>query len=416
LDLTVGFQHNQRQEFADPDNPSTPNAWFNLKTVNYSARLNLYASRNWKTSVGISGMYQINDHKAEEVLIPDYNLFDLGAFIFTQYHKDKTTFSGGLRLDDRHINSKQLIEGTDVKFTAFTKNFSDVSGSAGLSYEATKGLTLKLNVARGFRAPNMAELASNGAHEGTTRYEVGNHDLKAETSFQTDGGFELSSEHVSFSVAGFYNHISNFIFYEKVLNASGGDSTLIDPASGETLTIFRFDQRTVDLYGTELSLDVHPHPLDWLHFENTFTYTRAQFTELVDGTKNVPFIPAARFFTGLKGELLPRGKSLRNLYVGLTSDYTFKQSHAFTGYNTETPTAGYWLVDVTAGVDIIGRHNKTLFSVHLSAMNIGDVAYQDHLSRLKYLAVNNLTGRQGVFNMGRNFGMKVNVPIDFRWK
>jgi iron complex outermembrane receptor protein len=33
-------------------------------------------------------------------------------------------------------------------------------------------LTLRLNVASGFRAPNLAELTSNGVHEGTNRYEV----------------------------------------------------------------------------------------------------------------------------------------------------------------------------------------------------------------------------------------------------
>ena len=414
LDLTVGFQHNQRQEFGDPDDPGTPNAWFNLKTVNYSARLNLYTTGNWRNSIGLSGMYQTNENAAEEVLIPSYNLFDAGVFVFTQYHKNKTTFSGGLRFDNRHINSKELIQGTDIKFDAFTKNFSNVSGSAGLSYEATKALTLKLNLARGFRAPNLAELASNGAHEGTIRYEIGDHNLKAENSLQIDGGFEVSSEHVSFSVAAFYNHINNFIFYRKMLNSSGGDSTLIDPNTGALLTVFKFNQQTANLYGTELSLDIHPHPLDWLHFENTFSFTRAEFSETIDGTKDVPFIPAAQFITGLKGNFLSKGRSARNLYLGIESDYTFKQTHPFTGYNTETATGDYWLVDITAGTDIV-RNNKTLFSIHLAAMNIGDVAYQNHLNRLKYAAVNNVTGREGVFDMGRNFGIKVNVPLDFKW-
>ncbi len=415
LDILVGFQHNQRQEFGNPDDPGTADAWFNLKTVNYSAKLNLYSSGNWKTSIGVNGMFQTHENKAEETLIPEYNLFDIGGFVFTQYHKDKITFSGGLRVDNRHIDAKELIENGDVKFTAFTKNFSDVSGSAGISYNATKALTLKLNFARGFRAPNIAELSSNGAHEGTVRYEIGDRSLKPENSFQTDAGFEVSSEHVSLSATAYYNHISNFIFYEKVLNSSGGDSTLIDPDTGETLTVFRFDQRTVNLYGTEISLDIHPHPLDWLHFENTFTSTRARFTKEVDGTKNVPFIPAAEFITTLRGEFLLQGKSVRNLYFGIESDYTFKENHPFTGFNTETATGDYWLVGINAGTDIVS-HNKTLFSIHLSAMNIGDVAYQSHLSRLKYLAVNNVTSRQGVFNMGRNFGIRVNVPLDFDWK
>jgi outer membrane receptor for ferrienterochelin and colicin len=39
-------------------------------------------------------------------------------------------------------------------------------------------LIVRLNLASGFRAPNLAELTSNGVHEGTNRYEIGNSDLK----------------------------------------------------------------------------------------------------------------------------------------------------------------------------------------------------------------------------------------------
>jgi len=45
-------------------------------------------------------------------------------------------------------------------------------------------------------------------------------------------------------------------------------------------------------------------------------------------------------------------------------------------------------------------------------MNLGDVAYQSHLSRLKYTEENPVTGRMGVFNVGRNFSVKVNVPLN----
>jgi iron complex outermembrane receptor protein len=53
-----------------------------------------------------------------------------------------------------------------------------------------------------------------------------------------------------------------------------------------------------------------------------------------------------------------------------------------------------------------------LASIFIGANNITDVAYQNHLSRLKYTAENMLTGRTGVFNMGRDFSFKLNIPID----
>ena len=61
-------------------------------------------------------------------------------------------------------------------------------------------------------------------------------------------------------------------------------------------------------------------------------------------------------------------------------------------------------------------HRTGGYSYRQAVADLGrpDVAYQNHLSRLKYAAVNNVTGRQGVFNMGRNFSVKVNVPLE--WK
>lgn len=414
LDVLVGYQRNQRREFGDPDNIDEPEAYFDLKTVNYSTKLTLPFQGNWRTSVGVSGMNQTNTNRAEEALIPDYSLFDIGGFVFTQYHKDKLSLSGGLRFDTRQIDGKEMRDGADLKFAAFQKNFSNISGSAGLTYEPSRDLSLKLNVARGFRAPTLAELSSNGAHEGTNRYEVGNLNLKSETSLQVDAGVEVNSEHVTLGAGVFYNHIDNFIYYERVLNQAGTDSIVVDPGSGDNLNVFRFDQQTANLYGVEFNMDIHPHPLDWLHFENTFSYTRAQFTQAIDGSKYVPNIPAARLLSQLKGNFLPKGQSVRNLYVSLESDYTFRQNRAFTGYNTETETGSYWLVGVSVGADFV-KKGKTLFSLNLSGMNLGDVAYQNHLSRLKYTAVNNVTGRQGVYNVGRNFGMKLSVPLEFKW-
>jgi iron complex outermembrane receptor protein len=43
-------------------------------------------------------------------------------------------------------------------------------------------LIVRLNLASGFRAPNLAELTSNGVHEGTNR-EIGNSDLKQNKTY-----------------------------------------------------------------------------------------------------------------------------------------------------------------------------------------------------------------------------------------
>jgi iron complex outermembrane receptor protein len=411
-DVIIGYQHNQRQEFGNPDDFTTPDAWFDLQTLDYAVRWHLPYAHNWRTTIGVTGMYQTNENKAEEVLIPDYNLFDIGGFVFTQYSKNKLSLSGGVRYDTRHdVGDALNIDGAQ-KFAALKKNFSNISGSAGISYEVTKALALKANIARGFRAPNFAELASNGAHEGTNRYEIGNNNLKSEVSLQGDAGIELTSAHVSLDASLFYNHISNFIFYERVQNASGSDSILTDPETGEQLDVFKFAQQNANLYGAELSLDIHPHPLDWLHFKNAFSYTRGKFSQSIDGSDNIPFIPAARLVTTLGTDFLRKGNFIRNIYAGIESDYNFVQNAPFTGYNTETATPSYWLIGANISADFVSK-GKTICTLSLTGENLGNTAYQSSLSRFKYLALNNVTGRQGVFNMGRNFGIKLNVPLSF---
>ncbi len=413
LTLTVGYQRNQRQEFGNVLDPGESDLFFDLNTVNYNIQYHFAEKQKWKITAGVNGMQQANRNKGTEVLIPEYSLFDVGGFLYTQRRYNQLTFSGGIRYDIRSVDSKELIEAGDTKFEQFRKSFSNVSGSAGLSYLASKNVTLKLNVARGFRAPSIPELASNGAHEGTNRFEYGEQNLKSETSFQIDGGVEIASEHVSFNANVFYNAMSHFIYYRKLVSVSGGDSILIDGTN--QYFAFRFDQNNAILYGAEFNLDIHPHPLHWLHIENTCSFIKGVLSKEQDGSSNLPFIPAARLISNVKAELLQKGKVLRNMYLKIELDNTFTQNHPFTGFNTETKTPGYSLLNASVGAEIINR-GKHLFSVFIAANNIGDVAYQNHLSRLKYAPQNLVTGRNGVYGMGRNFSFKLNVPLEFTKK
>lgn len=410
LTVALAFQRNQRQEFGNVLVPKEKALYFDLKTINYNLQYHLPERKNWKTSIGANGMQQTNRNKGVEALIPEYTLFDVGLFLYSQKRFDKLTLSGGVRFDNRAINTKELFETGMVKFEKINKNFSNISASAGLSYELSKAVTLKYNMARGFRAPSIPELSSNGAHEGTNRYEYGEQSLKSETSFQVDAGIELSTPHVIFSGNIFYNALDNFIYYRKLTSYTGSDSIIVDGT--DQFFAFRFDQNKAKLFGAEFSIDIHPHPLDWLHIESVFSYVRGTLNKEQDGSKNLPFIPATRLINVLKAEFAKKNQKFRNAYIKVELDNSFAQDNPFSGYNTETKTPGYSLFNAGLGGEVT-KKDKTIFSVFLSANNITDVTYQNHLSRLKYTAINNTTGRQGVFNMGRNFSFKINVPFKF---
>ena len=141
-----------------------------------------------------------------------------------------------------------------------------------------------------------------------------------------------------------------------------------------------------------------------------------RFKEKIETSRFLPFIPSPRLITELRGDFKKIKNNIKNFYLKFEVDNTFSQQNVFTAYNTETATPGYTLLNAGLGADITNNKGTTLFTVNFVASNLGNVAYQNHLSRLKYAATNMATGREGVFNMGRNFSIKLNIPFAFKIK
>ena len=100
-------------------------------------------------------------------------------------------------------------------------------------------------------------------------------------------------------------------------------------------------------------------------------------------------------------------KTFSDFYAKFAVDHYFKQNNIYSAYDTETATPSYTLLSVGIGADIKAFGKKDFFNLYLSGENLANVAYQNHLSRLKYAPVNSATGRVGVYNMGRNFSLKL---------
>ena len=405
----VAFQRNQRKEFGDYEEPDVPESYFDLKTINYNAAYQLPFVNGWKASLGVNGMSQQNRIRAEEALIPNYQMFDVGVYGIASKTINKTTLTGGLRFDSRHINSKLTASEGEELFQPFTKNISSLSGSIGVTHDINEYVTVKANASKGFRAPNIAELAANGEHEGTFRYEIGNQDLKSEDSYSFDLGLDINTQHVSLNLSPYFSHISNYIYFRKLQTGTGADSSIND------VPVYKFTQQSANMYGVEASLDIHPHPLDWLHFENSFSYVRGKFTQPVDGSDNLPLIAPMRLLTELRAEFPHQLKSFRNFYAKVEMNNVWAQDHFFSGYNTETGTPSYILFNAGIGSDLYFGGVKRA-TIVLALNNIGNVAYQDFLNRLRYAPENPATGRIGVFDMGRNFTARIIIPFEWNVK
>lgn len=378
LDADLGYISNDRSEF---ENSEVANLHMKLKTYNYNIKYYLPKLGNFESIIGTQGMHQTNINSGEEYLIPDATTNDFGVFTTVNYEWNKNVVQAGVRFDNRNIASiEHGVSGNEGYFQAINKKFQSVNSSLGFKTNFKQNLIFRLNLATGFRAPNLAELTSNGVHEGSNRYEIGNANLNNEQNFQTDLNLEYRNPHFELFVNGFYNHINNYIFIAPNGIVTNGFDT------------YYYTQANANLFGGEAGIHFHPHPLDWLHVTSSF--------ESVTGRKsdgeNLPLIPANRWNNAVKTEF-KSGKYLKDGFAVLNVTYTFDQNNPSL---FETRSNDYALVNLGLGGKI--TLGKTTFDVNLNANNLFNKMYISHLSRLK---------NEGISNMGRTIVLGINFII-----
>ncbi|MEP7230630.1 MAG: TonB-dependent receptor [Ginsengibacter sp.] len=435
LAVNLAFQRSLRREFSHPE-VDVPGLFLELNTYSYDLKYYFHEYNGLSITTGINGLYQDNKvNDGTEFIIPSYHQFDLGPFLFIKKSIGKFELAGGLRYDVRNFYNEALYTSTDLvtgfdkpvygidttgannPFSRYSHTFSGMSGSAGLSYKLSDAFSIKANIGRGFRAPNISEISSNGVHPGTNAYQIGNVNFKPEFNLQEDLGVSYNSKHITINAEVFNNDIQNYIYNQKLLGSNGQDSVIVP--GNQT---FKFQAAKANLYGGELSVDLHPHPLDWLHFENSLSVVYGVNKgilgqpKLSDSAKYLPFIPPLHTFSELRANIKKIGNHLTNAFVKIQMEYYARQSRAYLENDTETPTPGYTVFNTGIGTDVVNKKGNTILTLNIIADNIFKIAYQSHLNRLKYFEdyPGNFTGHDGIYNMGSNVSFKVNIPLSVK--
>lgn len=431
LDVNLGLQKSIRREFSHPVLSDIPGLYLQLTTATYDIKYHLPDQHEWNTTIGINGMFQHNiSTNGTDFIIPSYKQFDIGPFIIVKKSLDKLDISGGLRYDLRAYSNDALYTaanpstgfdmavagpsytGASQVFSSYKKTFSGVTGSIGATYNFSDRFSVKANLARGFRAPNISEISSNGVHPGTNIYQLGNDHFQPEFSLQEDLGFVFSSRYAVVQLNLFNNSIHNYIYNQKLTGVNGRDSVIV--AGNQT---FQFLSGKANLYGGELSVDLHP--VRALHFENSISLVygvnKGTATEKVtDSTQYLPLIPPAHGTSELRMDFTSKALHLTHGFVKAQVEYYAAQNRIYSAYGTETATPGYTLLNAGIGGSFTNKSGKTFVSVYLMANNLFNTGYQDHLNRLKYFEEypGNPSGRDGIYNMGRNIALKLDFPIN----
>lgn len=383
LDINGAYQQTELTHMGDV---SEYELQMSLTTLTYEAKLHVPWGEQSDFIVGGQGINQFNTNlnDRETILLPDAVSSTYSGFaLLQQTFFNRLKVQAGLRYDQKFMETEQvgLPSNLTTYRSALNRNYGSFSGSLGATYHYSESLLFRANLASAYRTPNLAELTSNGQHE--TRYEVGDASLVPEKSMEGDVSVHYHRENLTVDVAGFYNAIRDYIF--------------ISPTGALTSTqlpIYQYMQQNSTLVGGEAGVHYHPNTARWLHLEGTF----ASVVGKQQNGDYLPFIPAQK----LNGEIrVEKDKVLffDKAFVFMGARMAFDQNRPAPD---ETATAGYTLFDV--GLNGTVMLGKQLVTVSLSANNVLDTKYVDHLSTLKEV---------NLFDPGRNIILSVKIPFAF---
>ncbi len=392
--VNLGYIYNNRKEQEGNDERFLPDSlqFGDLNMILRTGSLDLSwlytANKNTEITVGSQGFLQSNVNSGERRLIPDADVKSLSATGILNYRKDKFSFEGGVRYDRYTVKTKEFgVVDSIGYFPAINPHYNSVNGSAGITYKIFSKLLLKSNLSTGFRAPNLAELTSNGLHEGVFQYEIGNPNFNREQSVEVDADLLFENKHFSFELTGYNNSINDYIYLGQTTDTIQG------------YPVFRYFQSDATLKGLEADMNIKP--VDWLKLRANYSIVIAKRS---DGT-NLPLIPADKITASMHFEL-DNWKVFYSPYFELSTYTALAKTRL--GEN-EVGTPAYTLLNAGFGCDL--RFENQLINITLTCNNMLNKVYIDFMSRIKLL---NATYNGTTFyanNMGRNIVLALKVPF-----
>ena len=226
--------------------------------------------------------------------------------------------------------------------------------------EAGQDYSLRSSLSRSHRLPTAEELYADGVHLATSTFEIGNQDLKKETSNNLDLTFRKFNGDTTYSVSAFRNRVNDYIYAHTLDDVEG-------------FQLVEYAQRDATFTGLEGELR---HKFSPLLSATVFgDYVRAKFT---DGG-NLPRIPAHRVGVKLDGEW--------KHWHGLVEFYRVSRQDKVADFETATP--GYNMLNL--GTHYTTRIGGIPAQFYARINNVTDELALSHTSFIKEVAP--LTGR-----------------------
>lgn len=379
LQIDLAFQQNLREERSLPHNhgfvrlDSSQTLALGLQLRTYTLNVDYSWHNSWaEFTIGSNQELQDNQRQGWEYLIPDYQQYVGDYFLLADGSwNEYWNWNGGVRLGTGSFQSPrsstswwQDPDSSFLRSPAIDRNYQNFAAAFGVAYNPSPRWRFKLNLARTYRLPTVAELASNGVHHGTFRHEVGQADLATEKAWQLDASIALVRERWLLRLSPFLNYFNNFLYLRPVAQFS----TL--PESGQ---LYRYEQNRALQWGGELYGDWH----FWqkLHLSSGLEYL---WSQNLNSNLPLPFTPPFSSLTSLRWEEKGSGP----ISWQISGSWRFSAAQNRTDRN-ERSTPAYHLFHIKAAFKY--HFDAYQLGLNLQAMNLLNRPYLRHLSRYRIL-------------------------------
>jgi len=356
------------------------------------ARLSVLHPMIWifEGEIGIEG-YKKEQTVDKGNLVPNADENAKAIYVFEEADIGKWIGQWGLRYDTREVDSKIAND---------SKKFSAVGGSLGLTYKLTPNWNIATNLSRGFRAPSIFELYANGTHGGVQAYQIGNENLKEETTLGGDLSLRYKDKNTKGTLTLYHTYIDNYIYLANTGNRRNPTTGAIISSGG--IPEMTNEQTSAQMQGIEFSIETYLS--DDTRIKGSFEIIDGKDT---DNNRDLTMMPANNLHLALYHNI-GTFKSAKDNIISVNMQAYDEQKASglqepFSQYNNfpfgSADTAGYvlWGIGYESELDIMGQKAKVLVNMD----NLFDTKYNNFLDTYKGYAL----------GMGRNISFSVRIPF-----
>ncbi|MGZ5050781.1 MAG: TonB-dependent receptor [Methylobacter sp.] len=350
LRFKLGYTDYRHTEIAD----GQPGSFFTNKT--YEGRLELTHKpmgplRGMTGFQAIAGDFAAIDKSNNQIIVPRTLSNSYSVFALESFDVGPVASQLGLRVENTTLDPQG--------HSSF--DYTPVSASASGVWKINDDNSFNLAVTRSQRAPQVQELLANGFHDATRSFEIGNANLREETSYNLDVGYKFNADWVKAQLDLFHNWAADYIYQQR-------NGEFID---GMPVLETRQADATFMGYESKLVFPLLENRIGQVDLTLFSDFTRGRFVNGGD----VPRLPPLRF-----GFQLDHAKGNWSSNLRLTRG----QSQQRAGDN-DTPTTGYLRLDLSTQYRIVNLHGTDVM-VFAKANNLLDENIRNSTSYLRNFA------------------------------